>query len=236
MPAYVPCDCGQRGCFECAVTFVISDLGFPLHCQCFSSARQPRCGNRCQQMRPDWRSAFERSSLTTWEWAHRRLSQRGASLVTAMPLNDDFERDTVESCTRERRYGSENSKLVIRKFDIGVAASRLCGEVADDPISFDAARLLVARCIRDRVEIPESLRDWAAEVVTGKVSRPKSKGKTRGATDARDKMIFQLVKDLHEYCGLSPTAADRTEGKSACHAVAEGFRLLGLNRAATRRL
>lgn len=228
MPKYTPCDCGQPGCFECAVGLVIAELGFPLHCNCFSDARRPSCKNKCNRMHLDWRSAFDRCSPPYTEWARRRLSQYGQVVARASPIKNGVEQDVTELVRGGQEIGTDESFFVSTRRDLETAAKRLADEVNSDPVSFEAGKQLIATCIRERVEIPESLRDWAVGMVLGVNARPIAKGKVKGATLARDKLIYRLVQDVVKFAVLLPTAGDRTDGRSACHAVAEGFRLLGL--------
>ena len=112
--------------------------------------------------------------------------------------------------------------------DVEKAAAEIAPQVLIDPISFDAAGLIVSDEINRTGMVPSALRSWAAGVITGEIKRPIVKGKIPGATEARDKLICRLLFELVHTLGLKPTSSNRAKGRSACHAVAEAFALLGL--------
>ncbi len=174
-------------------------------------------------MHPDWLSAFERSKAPYSEWAKRRAAKQGLLVVERFELIDDCEEISADGPpSRVRGYG------VILRQETEKAAEDISPSARVDPISFDAAGLIVAKQINKTGVVPAALRDWTVDVVTGALSRPTAKGKISGATVARDKLIYRLILDVVNTLNLHPTSSNRDEGKSACHAVAKGFALLGL--------
>lgn len=231
MAKFEACDCNLKGCFRCAVGFVISSLGFSVGCECFSSRRAP-CRNRCQQMFPDWSSALDRCVAPYSEWSRRRAGTIGF-LVTEWrvergnKLLAEGGQDTAQQLSA--LIESHGVSFYVRlDQDLERAAEEVVGHAYSDPISYDAAGIIVARHVTKTGVVPAALRGWAVDVLTGAVQRPKVKGKLVGATRARDKMIYRLIAELISVLDLTATTSDRELGDSACHAVAEGFRLLGL--------
>lgn len=219
------CDCFEDGCFRCAVGFAIASLGFAVDCACFSSNVKP-CANRCGRMFQNWESAFKRCEAPYHEWSMRHKGRKG--LVVDRMFIDGLE-SSPEAGHDLMDLSRTHSFMVMTKQDPDLAALELSAEVNDDPISYNAAKYLVASLIQQGNPVPEPLREWCAGVLMGTVTRPKTKGKHAGATVARDKMIYSLINDLTKATGLKPTSSDRHNGQSACHAVALAFSLVGLN-------
>jgi hypothetical protein len=172
---------------------------------------------------------MDRATPPYAEWAKRRLARSGMVLCKAVIMSGTAEEDVTVEVREGRKFTTEESFFVAYRHDPNAAAQELSGAIEHDPIGFDAARLLVEVAIREGRAVPEPLRSWAADVVAGKVRRPNARGKIAGATYARDKMICCLIQEILEALSLKPTSANRSEGKSACHAVAEAFALVGLN-------
>jgi len=229
MTLFSACDCGERNCFPCAVGYVITSLGLNLGCECFKE-RMGKCSNRCGYMHLEWKLAFEMAQAPYTAWAESRSRSYGlqAAKVTVIQSDQD-DIDITDNVLLHNGLVDEGS--VFGKFlqNTELAAKELGAEVGDDPISFDAARLFVARLMREGLPIPEPLREWSADVMSGTVSRPQKPGKTLGATMNRDRLIVRLVTDLGSDLGLNPTSSDREKGQSACHAVARAFAIIGLN-------
>lgn len=221
---FEPCDCQEAGCFRCAQGFVISSLGFSPDCDCFSS-RGPPCANRCGRMYPDWASAFERCVAPYSEWAKRRAARSGlVAHFQSVPQNAV----EVDSCDDLTSTEVSQSFAVIALQDLEFAAAELATDAYVDPVSYDAAAIIVARQIGKNGTVPVALRAWATDVLTATTKRPGVKGKIAGATAARDKLIHALTRDLIASLSLKATSSDRANGQSACHAVATAFALLGL--------
>lgn len=133
-----------------------------------------------------------------------------------------------DSCDDRTSKALSGSFAVFAKQDLETAATELAADAYSDPVSFDAAAIIVAKQIRENGSVPAALRSWVTDVLTGTIKRPRVKGKVKGATVARDKLIHELIRDLIASLGLKPTSSDRENGQSACHAVATGLALLGL--------
>lgn len=227
MAKFEPCDCQQPGCFKCAVGFVITNLGFSPDCHCFIGKGKP-CGNRCNRMFRDWASAFDRCVPPYAEWAKRRAANVGLVVQDKIIFSADDPIGIGEHLSDEMEAASNKGFYVSLRQDMEKAATELAAEVDCDPISFDAAKVIVAHEIMKTGRVPSALREWASGVISGAITRPKAKGKLSGATRARDQMIYRLVADVTRAFDFKPTTSDRDRGISACHAVSEAFRLLGL--------
>lgn len=70
--------------------------------------------------------------------------------------------------------------------------------------------------------IPAVLLEWALDVATGEITKPPDKRPGRPSELARDVVIIDAVKALHDHAGLPYESRDR---RSACHAVAERVHL-----------
>jgi hypothetical protein len=184
---------------------VIQDLGWNLECACLGSGAS-FCDEACGPIRLDWVIAFAMADAPHRELAVQRAQSRG------LIVKEFDDRDGYSYV----RFGQ----------DLEQAAAELACEVDTDPISYEAARYLVASQIRLGQPIPKVLRDWAANTMEGIEVRPHKKGKYRGAAHRRDRMIVALINDIIELTSLDPTSVDREKGMSACNAVADGFRLL----------
>lgn len=174
-------------------------------------------------MHSDWVSAFDRCKAPYREWANRRAQKQGLIIVERFGFNHDGEEVSTDGPP-----DSHQGWGVILRQDIDKAAEEISSSARVDPISFDAACLIVARQIKNTGVVPGALRDWTVDVLTGALSRPTAKGKIANATAARDKLIYRLIQDVILTLRLHPTSSNRDDGKSACHAVAKGFALLGL--------
>ena len=171
---------------------------------------------------------MEMASLRSDEWARRRATRVGMKL-RKMVLHDgetdiDFTQQALcgEAPPPDRGYG------VFMTYDPQIALNNLIDRVVDDALSFDAAKFAIGDIITSGEAFPEEVRKKVAAIVTGEIIRPKSKGKMVGATIARDKLILRLILEVKGTFKLDPTSSNRENGTSACHATAEGFRVLGL--------
>ncbi|WP_139279299.1 hypothetical protein [Roseovarius marisflavi] len=160
------------------------------------------------------------------ELARQRWISRGQILKTIWlcPVEGPAV-DITDQVMSGRLLRSGESYGYLFEPDAQKAALALIDEVETDPISFDAALHLVSEEIRLGKAVPYALRDWVADVLVGKLKRPKLNGKYKSATEKRDRLIVQLIKDVMEATNLSPTSGRREHGQSACNAVADGLQL-----------
>ena len=108
----------------------------------------------------------------------------------------------------------------------------LVDEAHRDPLAFEAASELAADDLRKTGRIPElSLRNFAAEVLAGKIKKPTRKGPSKCSNIERDKgfahIAYHLQKkfDCHLYRNqTSPPNLQRC----ACDIIAEAARLEGI--------
>jgi hypothetical protein len=108
------------------------------------------------------------------------------------------------------------------------AGEKLIAGAESDALAFDAALWLVADAIRYGSELPKCLREWAFYALTGRIKRPKMKGKYPPALAWRDATIVSLCRDLCRNYGLKATSSHEDGGESACAALAEALRLMRL--------
>jgi hypothetical protein len=226
MARFDACDCQEPGCFRCAVGFVISRLGYSPDCDCFKASGKP-CRNSCKQMFPDWVSAFDCSTPPYSELARRRAARTGLVVTKRIVLDEGDKSDDCPNDTASTSTSSVGTVIILEQ-NSERAAAEIATAAHTDPVSFDAAGFIVAKEIVETGIVPIALSNWAANVITGVIKRPKAKGKLTGATVARDKMICAIVQEVVDTLSLSPTSSDRKRGLSACHAVAQAFALLGL--------
>ncbi|MCF1707534.1 hypothetical protein L0V05_01760 [Tabrizicola sp. J26] len=156
------------------------------------------------------------------------MARSGLVVNQAFVFNGHEQLDVSEEVREGRRLTEEESFFVSLRQIEDAAAKELSVEVEQDPVSFDAAKLLVASAIKEGRPVPAPLRAWAYGLITGETVRPVAKGKLLGATDARDRMICMLVQELLDAFSLKPTSGEREAGTSACNAVAKAFALVGL--------
>lgn len=227
MARFEPCGCQETRCFRCAVGFVIQELGFNEECECFGS-RGNVCKNRCGRLRSDWKSSIAMASSTSTEWARRRAVRVGLKVKRLLVKHNGEELDITDPALMEQIPPSALVFGVFKIYDPLVALDRLIEHVEEDPLSYDAIRLVIGDLIKCGATIPEQLREKVAAIVTGETARPKGKGKQIGATLARDKLLYRLIREVTSVWNLDPTSSAQERGLSACNAVAEGFRLLGL--------
>lgn len=227
MERFKPCGCEETRCFRCAVGFVIHELGFDEECECFG-LRGNVCKNRCGRLRSDWNSSIDMASPTSTEWARRRAFRVGLKVKRLWVKHNGEELDITDPALMEHVPPSALISGVFKIYDPLVALDRLIELAEEDPLSYDATRLVIGDIIKCGATIPEQLRERVAAIVTGETARPKVKGKQIGATLARDKLLYRLIQEVASVWNLDPTSSARERGLSACSAVAEGFRLLGL--------
>lgn len=215
------------GCFRCAVGFVISSLGFSPDCECFGAKGKP-CSNRCGRLHQDFASAFEMASSHSSEWARRRAMRRGMKLAQVIVFDGDEEIDFTQQALTGCPLPEDKGRYVRRVYDPVVALLNLIDEVEADPLAYDAARIAIGDIIATGSPFPISAREKAASLANGKLKRPKKRGKLKGATIDRDRLLCHLIEAVAEAMEIRPTSAGRELGHSACVAVAEGLGLLGL--------
>lgn len=196
------------GCFRCAVDFVIARFGGDPNCECRAQAG-PFCVP-CECRASDWND--NESPLAIFQATlppYRGLARLYAGMA---------------GCLTVQR---EEGIFLVGK-DKDAAALRLLASARTDPLAFDAALYLAADCLRIGSAVPKPLREWAFYAITGRIARPKQKGKYPAALIWRDEAIVSLVRDVIQVVGLKATAAGDSGGESACAAVAEGLRLIRL--------
>ena len=102
-----------------------------------------------------------------------------------------------------------------------------------DPDYWNALKVLAARVLKERHRLPDSLRDWLADVLEGNLARPRGRpGKRWDANDNRNMWIGYAVSILTQL-GMTATRTTRApENKemreeSACDAVSNYLFSLG---------
>lgn len=200
---FEPCSCEApyEGCFRCAVDFVIISMGWNLSCDCLRYGKRS-CGE-CQ-LHEEYRLGFAMADAPYSTLAMERMKTRGHVW------------DLSSS-------GGGVSRQVTPK-----AAESLLDEAKEDAISHFAALHLFQQLVSRQQPAPDRLLKFVGDVAIGNIQAPKLKGKYRGATKTRDKLIAQLIFEIVGNCGLKPTSSDEGNGQSACHAVARAFALLRL--------
>ncbi|SEK81154.1 hypothetical protein SAMN05443999_102315 [Roseovarius azorensis] len=99
------------------------------------------------------------------------------------------------------------------------------------PVAFEAAGILAARFLKRQETMPDDLRVWAMEALSGKEKPPMPKNERKGIqgeTWWRDFYVWSAVCDLVEE-GMYPTRNAASAPHSACDAVAAAMKKLGLN-------
>lgn len=175
----------------------------------------------------DIASAFSRSAPPYEEWVLRRANNVGMKTVKLVIVQADGTEKEVDLSAGDMAISANQGVYSVGKQDLVLAADALAKSVKEDPISHNAAKIIVSRLIKAGRPIPESLREWASDLLEGKLKQPKARGKLPGASEARDRIIYNLLKEVRAF-GMKATSSNRENGGSACHAVAQAFQLLGL--------
>ncbi|MFD0860114.1 hypothetical protein [Roseovarius aquimarinus] len=168
------------------------------------------------------------AKTTSSELALQRLNSRGMTLRRFIISDGEEHSEFTNEILAGARPDPDKGHTAIFAHDVEKAAIELASEIASEPLSFDAAILLVSKQIRLNRPIPDVLREWAADALEGRIKRPKGRGKHQGATKFRDRLIARLIRDVVDMTNLAASSNAREDGSSACNAVAEGFRLLRL--------
>ena len=87
---------------------------------------------------------------------------------------------------------------------------------ATSKLEWDIASRIAQEALYGGQGLPQSLADWAADVLAGKRPRPRTGSKTI----ARDIIFCIAVADLRDRFGLTPTKNSATDAFSACDVVA----------------
>jgi len=197
-----------EGCFRCAVDFVLARFGGDPNCKC-RAKDGPFC-ETCIERADEWNdydSPIDDFLLA--DSPHNSLARYFSAILGNLEATLD--------------YG-----MFFPNSDQGKAADCLLEAAQSDPFAFDIARQWASDCLRAGHEMPESLKHWAAQLLSGEISRPRAKGKNPVALMRRNAAIRELVRVTSALVGIPPTSADEESGASACHAVAEALRLLRL--------
>lgn len=201
---YKPCSCdlSDTKCLNCAVDFVIITLGWNMDCECIRFNLAKTC-RKCK-LHEQFRIAFSTAKPPYEELARQRLQSTAVSPVRISegyhaPLQDD----------------EEASKI-------------LTLEAEPDPISYQAALLLFREIVLNDDIVPKRLKLFVSEVACNLRIPPRLQGKYKDAVIPRDREIAHLILDLVNSTGLKATSNDASDEKSACHAVATAFAVLGL--------
>lgn len=228
MVKFLPCPdfALHKGCYRCAVEFVIREIVWDIDCECLCNETQ-FCGKDCRQIRAPWAIAFAMADVPHTELARSRWVSRGqVTKEVWLIAGDGPDRDITEGAMSGRLPSCDEGVYWQTELNIEKAADALLEDIGTDAISFDAALQLVSEQIKLGRAVPEALREWAGDVLVGDVKRPKLKGKYKSATRWRDKLIVQLIRDVMETTDLDATSGKGEDGLSACNAVAHGLKTL----------
>lgn len=149
-------------------------------------------------------------------------------LEKVIVFDGDQEIDFTQQALAGQPLPRDKSSFGWKAYDPAVALLNLIDEVEADPLAYDSARIAVGHIIETGGTFPLSARERAAALATGAIKRPKKRGKSVGATAARDRLLCHLINEVTEVMQMSPTSVAGKRGLSACAAVAEGLSLLGL--------
>lgn len=216
-------------CYKCAVATVVAALGYDVNCQCLLQGKK-RCNSpQCGSLSIQWRRALEQAANphdTAVSDALKNALMRLKTILIEHPDGNTTSHSGDELDNLHIPTGSDVAYF--SGPDVQGAADELVGQVQTDPVFHDAAKRLIAEELRNGRNPPIVLRDWVADLLEGKISRPKGKRKPSGATRERDRMIGDLVTMLVKKSKLHATSGKREQGISACNAVAQAFQHLGL--------
>ena len=216
-------------CYRCAVATVVAALGYDVNCQCLLQGKK-RCNSpQCGSLSIQWRRALEQAATphdTAVSDALKNALMRLKTILIEHPDGNTTSHSGDELDNLHIPTGSGVAYL--SGPDVQRAADELVGQVHTDPIFHDAAKKLAALELRSGRNLPSVLREWVADLLDGKVSRPATKHRPAGATYERNRMLVELVTMVVDECGLPATSGVRERGESACNAVAQAFQLLGI--------
>ncbi len=215
---YQPCKCCDesiypyreygRGCFRCAVDWVIDLLRLDPNCEC-RKQEGPFC------VKCECNSIREGSFDTPLK-----------AFLAAIPPYKGFVRD-LASLTGVT-FSKQGDGVLLMGQDRDFGAAELLKHVGTDPLAYDAAIYMLAECIRYDVEVPRPLREWGYWALLGEVKRPKPQKKPSIVFFERNKEIVGFTEGVITATGLPATSSKAELGQSACNAVAEALRLLRL--------
>lgn len=103
---------------------------------------------------------------------------------------------------------------------------RIVSDAVSDPDAFDALRYGAAQLIAIGQDMSPSIRFWVTKYLHGKIERPLTGPGSKGK-DGLHAEIFFMVSRLVEL-GLISTRNDASAPLSACDAVADAIKVLGM--------
>lgn len=216
-------------CYRCAVATIVAALGYDVNCPCLLEGKK-RCNSpKCGSLRIQWRRALEQAANphdTAVSDALENALMRLKIILIEHPGGDTTCHSGDELDNLHIPTGSGVAYL--SGPDVQRAADELVGQVQTDPVFHDAAKKLAAQELRSGRNLPPVLREWVADLLDGKVSRPPAQHRPAGATYERDRMFVELVTMVVDEFELPATSGMRERGESACNAVAQAFQLLGI--------
>jgi len=122
---------------------------------------------------------------------------------------------------------TKEGELIFKKEVSEADFSKFLGGALRDPVSFDKLnQALAIRLLAKHLEVTDQMRLWISGVLTGKVSRPKSKGGIHQSSGFKGVAIATLVFEATEF-GLRPTRNVASEPYSASDAVVEALASVG---------
>lgn len=160
--------------------------------------------------------------------AQHRANSRSMVAKKRILLKDGQDIDITHGYPKKEGSADEYGMIVFFEQDTEKAASELAGQAVKDPVSYDAALYLAAKVIRERGKVPTALSKFVSDHLIGVASRPTPNGRYPNACLVRDILIIQLINDVMQVTGLKATSGQRSFGRSACNAVAEGIGILKL--------
>jgi hypothetical protein len=107
--------------------------------------------------------------------------------------------------------------------------TELIARAEHDPVAFDVACSVVGRAVRQGAEMPDEVRNFAADIITGERQKPKRRGKSAGAYMFRDQAIVEFIEIAISHGFLATRNDESDHQNSACDIVAEAFKAQGLS-------
>ena len=96
----------------------------------------------------------------------------------------------------------------------------LIGRPQNPAMTFDVLNLLAQRFLREHRAFPPALAAWAADVLAGKIKRPRKGAKRK---TLRNSMVTLCVRETAKRHDLRHTRKDGADPESACDAVAKAW-------------
>lgn len=107
-------------------------------------------------------------------------------------------------------------------------AEELVAMAASDAGTFEVLQRVTAYYVERGRVLPEPLQIWAAGILRSSVPEPPKKAGRPKGRSGMQRAILDLVETITKETDLKPTRGNYSQPRSACDAIAEAFRQIGM--------